>query len=122
MKPNVTAFVRSKIKVTNRMFDEVLSPGDLILFSLADRPVMSGDVRFEGDRDFLEERLGIYEEYMSRPYVMGRDLVDSGLEPAEDFHEILGYAHKLRLAGIDKEEALKQCLAYARKLRRGQTK
>ena len=122
MKPNVTAFVRSKIKVTNRMFDEVPSPGDLILFSLADRPVMSGDVRFEGDRDFLEERLGIYEEYMSRPYVMGRDLVDSGLEPAEDFHEILGYAHKLRLAGIDKEEALKQCLAYARKLRRGQTK
>ena len=54
---------------------------------------------------------------MDKPHVMGRDLVAAGFEPAEDFSEILAYAHKLRLAGIDKESALKQTLAYARQLR-----
>ena len=54
---------------------------------------------------------------MAKPYVMGRDLIAAGLEPGEDFTEILEYAHKLRLAGIEKESALKQTLSYARKLR-----
>jgi hypothetical protein len=35
-----------------------------------------------------------------------------------DFSEILAYAQKLRLAGIEKESALRQTLAYAGKLRR----
>ena len=52
---------------------------------------------------------------MSRPYVTGKDLIDAGLSPGENFKEILGYAHKLRLAGVPKDEALKQALAYARK-------
>ena len=34
----------------------------------------------------------------------------------EDFKDILAYAHKLRLARIEKASALKQTLAYARKL------
>ena len=55
---------------------------------------------------------------MAKPYVMGRDLIEAGLEPGEDFSEILVHAHKLRLAGIDKEPALKQALSYARKLRK----
>ena len=60
----------------------------------------------------------VYEEYMSRPFVAGRDLVEAGLEPGADFSEILSYAHKLRLAGIEKKSALKQTLAYAKKLRK----
>ena len=55
---------------------------------------------------------------MAKPHVMGRDLIDAGLEPGEDFSEILAYAHKLRLAGIEKESALKQALTYARKMRK----
>ena len=117
MKPNMVAYSRSKVKNTNKMFDEVPSPKDLILFSVADRPVMAGDFKFQGDRDFLEERLKIYQNTMSEPYVMGRDLIESGLEPGEDFKEILDYAHKLRLACIPKSEALKQVLSYAKKLR-----
>ena len=46
---------------------------------------------------------------------MGRDLIAAGLKPGEDFGELLEYAHKLRLAGIDKDTALKQVLAMARK-------
>ena len=118
MKPNMVAYSRSKVKVTNRMFDGVPAPGDLVLFSLADRPVMAGNFRFEGDRDFLEERLKTYRNTMAEPYVMGRDLIEAGFEPGEDFSEILEYAHKLRLAGIRKPEALKQVISYAEKLRK----
>ena len=52
---------------------------------------------------------------MAKPYVTGRDLSEAGLEPGEYFADILAYAHKLRLAGIEKESALKQTLSYARK-------
>ena len=59
---------------------------------------------------------------MAKPYVMGRDLIEAGLEPGEDFSEILEYAHKLRLAGIEKESALKQALTYARKMRKSKSR
>ena len=115
MRPNMIAYAKSPIKKTNRLFDEAVSPYDLILFSTID---MFSE-RYEGEREdnqaFLLERLEIYKEYMSRPYVTGQDLIDAGFVPGENFKEILGYAHKLRLAGIPKEEALKQVLAYAQK-------
>ena len=117
MKPNVAAYSKPSLKSTNRMFDAAVAPEDLIWFAMADKPVMSGTEKFSGDSEFLFERLRAYEETMAAPYVMGRDLIDAGLEPGEDFTEILAYAHKLRLAGIDKDTAMKQVLAYARKLK-----
>ena len=118
MRPNVIAFSKPVIKSTNRMFDAAAAPEDLIWFAEADKPVISGTVEFSGDREFLFDRLRLYEEIMAKPHVMGRDLIEAGLEPGDDFAEILGYAHKLRLAGIEKESALKQTLTYARKLRK----
>ena len=118
MKPNVAAHTKPALKSTNRMFDRAEAPEDLIWFAIADRPVFAGEEAFSGDTEFLLERLAAYEEIMARPYVMGRDLVAAGFEPGEDFSEILEYAHKLRLAGIEKDLALKQVLAYARDLRK----
>ena len=112
MKPNMKSFSRSSVKSTNHMFDEAAVPKDLIYMAMADKPVMSGDVPFEGDSAFLFERLKVYEETMARPYVTGKDLIEAGLEPGEYFGELLAYAHKLRLAGIDKKTALKQVLSY----------
>jgi tRNA nucleotidyltransferase (CCA-adding enzyme) len=117
MKPNVAAYSKPALKSTNRMFDKAEAPEDLIWFAESDKPVLAGSDEFSGDREFLLERLDEYNEIMARPYVMGRDLIAAGLEPGEDFTEILEYAHKLRLAGIEKESALKQTLSYARKLR-----
>lgn len=122
MKPNVAAYAKPALKSTNRMFDQAEVPEDLIWFAEADKPVLAGSDEFSGDRAFLLERLKEYKEIMARPYVMGRDLIDSGLEPGEDFTEILEYAHKLRLAGIEKESALKQTLSYARKIRNNDAK
>ena len=54
---------------------------------------------------------------MSRPFVQGADLVKAGFQPGKDFSEALAYAHKLRLAGVEKEEALHQTVGFLSKLR-----
>ena len=117
MKPNILAGARSALKSTNRMFDQSTDPEGLICLALADergRITQAGPVDHS---DFLFDRLSVFRELMARPCVMGRDLIDAGLEPGADFTEILDYAHKLHLAAVPKDTALKQVLAYARKLR-----
>ena len=118
MQPNTKAAHGSSVKSTNKMFWEAKEPYDLILLSLSDAYGKTAPRPFFDTEPFLTERLAVYEEYMSRPFVAGRDLVEAGLEPGADFSEILSYAHKLRLAGIEKKSALKQTLAYAKKLRK----
>ena len=98
------------------MFDRAVDPEGLICIALADERGRITQAPAADHEDFLYERLALFRELMSRPYVMGRDLIDAGLKPGVEFTEILEYAHKLRLAGIPKENALKQTLAYARKL------
>ncbi|MBQ5804241.1 MAG: hypothetical protein IIW22_00520, partial [Erysipelotrichaceae bacterium] len=115
MKPNAVFHDKVSIKTTNRMFDQAMEPVDLIYISMADKPLIMGNDVFTDSSDFLFERYGIFKETMSRPYVTGKDLIDAGLEPDESFSKILEYAHKLRLAGIEKESALKQTLAQFRK-------
>ncbi len=103
MKPNITARASSAVKTTNRMFDESVDPIALIGFSECD----------SGKSDalpWLEERYGIYLDYMSRPFVTGKDLIEAGAMPGEDFSALLAFAHKLRLAGVPKEQALRQTL------------
>ena len=119
MRPNVVSFSKPSVKSTNRVFDEAIAPKDLIYFAMSDKPVVAGNETFSGDSGFLFERLAEYEDTMAKPYVMGRDLIDAGLEPGDYFTELLEYAHKLRLAGIEKGSALKQTLAYARKYKNG---
>ena len=117
MRPNIAAYNRTSLKSTNRMFDAAAAPGDLIYFAQADHPVVSGSEEFSGDPEFLEERLRSYLDTMAQPHVTGRDLIEAGIEPGEQMGELLDYAHKLRLAGIDRESAMKQVLAQARKSR-----
>lgn len=117
MKPNMSASSGASVKSTNRMFDEAADPRDLVYMALCDKPVMSGSRPFTGDPGFLFGRLKAYEDTMAKPYVAGRDLVEAGLKPGQDFAELLAYAHKLRLAGIDKKTALKQVLSMAKKRR-----
>lgn len=114
MRPNILAERPAKVKSTNKMFDEALDPEDLILLSECDDAgrIPSGT----GNGEFLIERFQIYRDFMVMPHVTGDDLIAAGLTPGVEFSEILGYAHKLRLAGIDKDSALKQTLRFAKKL------
>ncbi|MBR5323012.1 MAG: tRNA nucleotidyltransferase [Clostridia bacterium] len=115
MKPNVLAFGKSSVKSTNKLFDKAIDPEALIYLSASDSSGKISSCNHVSNVEFLTERLEIFKEYMSRPYVMGRDLIEAGLHPNEKFAEYLEYAHKLRLAGVEKESALKQTLSFARK-------
>ena len=117
MKPNTVAGARSSIKTTNRMFDQAIDPEGLLCIALADDRGRISTVHRGDNEVLLRDRLAIFKEIMARPHVMGRDLMEAGLTPGADFSEILSYAHKLRLAGVEKGSALKQTLAYARQLR-----
>ena len=116
MRPNALAAFGSSVKATNKMFDSVGAPKDLFYFAKADHfgRICAAPSLFH--EDFLLERLRIYEDVMREPYVMGKDLIDAGLKAGPSFSLLLAHAHKLRLAGVKKEEALKQTLAYEREL------
>lgn len=113
MKPVAMLNTGASQKSFNRMFDESVSPSELLYLAFSD----SGGLPEELKQELLL-RLARFREIMSRPYVQGADLVKAGLEPDKSFSEILSYAHKLRLAGTEKENALKQTLSYAKRLRK----
>lgn len=119
MKPNTLAAANSAKKVSNKMFDQSVDPEGLICLALADDRGRITEVPKPSTEGYLYERLEIFRQLMAQPFVQGRDLVEAGLKPDRDFTEILAYAHKLRLAGTPKDNALKQTLAYARQLRAG---
>ena len=116
MKPNTVAAAGSAEKVTNRMFDRAVDPDGLVCIALADDRGRIMENPTPDREDFLIARLAVYRDLMARPCVMGRDLIEAGLKPNAAFTEILAYAHKLRLAGVPRDSALKQTLAYARTL------
>ncbi len=118
MKPNVIVASGASIKTSNRMFDRAVDPEALICLSMADGQGTISRCPYVSCEENLEARLDAYRETMAQPHVMGRDLIDAGLEPGADFSDFLALAHKLRLAGIPKDDALKQVLAEARKKRR----
>jgi tRNA nucleotidyltransferase (CCA-adding enzyme) len=118
MQPNAKAAHNSSVKSTNKMFWESKEPNDLILLALSDAYGKVAPRPFYDTEPFLRERFAIFNEYMARPYVKGSDLIAAGITQGADFSEMLDYAHKLRLAGIEKESALRQTLAYAGKLRK----
>lgn len=118
MKPNVIVASGASIKTSNRMFDRAVDPEALICLSMADGQGTISRCPYVSCEENLEARLDAYRKTMAQPHVMGRDLIDAGLEPGADFSDFLALAHKLRLAGIPKDDALKQVLAEARKKRR----
>ncbi len=117
MGPNMMADAISSEKATTRMFDQSACPEDLLLLAKADHLGKGTAESYSISEAFLQERLALYKERMAQPYVQGRDLIEAGFNPGVAFSEALDYAHKMRLAGVPKEDALKQTIAYIRKLR-----
>lgn len=118
MKPNTLAAANASCKSTNKLYDQAVDPVALICIATADhlgRITQEPPVSYEA---FLTSRLEHYRSCMALPCITGKDLIAAGCTPGDDFKEILGYAHKLHLAAIPKENALKQTLAYVRTLRK----
>lgn len=122
MQPNKKAREASHVKSFMGMFDLSVCPEDLLLLAKADHlgrlgAGMQREVLADGYAETeckLREMLAVYKERMSLPYVMGKDLIAAGAEPGPVFTDALAYAHKLRLAGIPKEEQLSQTMGYLR--------
>lgn len=110
MKPYVMLRACSSLKSFNRLFDESVSPEELLYLAFSDNPKMT-----EEEKDCLFNKLSEFREIMSRPFVTGKDLIEAGLSPDRSFSELLSFSHKLRLAGISKESALKQTLSLGKK-------
>ncbi len=124
MQPNKKAREASHARSFMTMFDQSVCPEDLLLLAKADHMgrLGPGTRRDAVQEDYAEterrlrEMLLVYKDRMSKPYVMGRDLMAAGAEPGPLFSDALSYAHKLRLAGFSKEEQLAQTMGYLRKV------
>ena len=120
MKPNTMAAMGSSVKATNKLFDNSCDPNGLICLAICDSLGQITEESHVSYNAFFRERIAIFREIMSRPYVMGQDLVDAGIRPDKNFSDYLSYAHKLRLAGVEKESALKQTINYIKKHQKGE--
>ena len=112
MKPNGYQRDHADTKKFCKMFDGSVCPEDLLLLAKADHMGRVNPSPYDEDEAELRRKLEIYKERMARPFVQGRDLVECGLKPGPEFHDALEYAHKLRLAGVPKDQALRQTLGF----------
>jgi tRNA nucleotidyltransferase (CCA-adding enzyme) len=125
MQPNMRAAAGAGDKSFMRLFDASVAPDDLLLLAKADWLGRIGPEsdRAQMERDYeeiekkLRDELALYRERMAAPCVMGRDLVEAGIQPGPRMGEGLAYAHKLRLAGLSKDEQLRQTLGFLRRNR-----
>lgn len=93
------------------LFDRAACPEDLLLLSRAARTEADPDAERRS-----ADMLALYRERMSRPCVMGRDLIEAGARPGPLMGMALERAHALRLAGRPKHEQLCAALDYLRQL------
>ena len=114
MRPNLLAAQKSGAKATCSLFDRSVCPEDLLLLARADYFGKGNACEYEQTERFLHEALTLFHHRMAQPCVTGADLVQAGFSPGEHFGAALAFAHKLRLAGVEKASALKQTAAYLR--------
>jgi len=105
MKPH-TLCNHGSIKSKNRYFDKCISPRDSILLSYTDTINENELMKF--DSGWWDEKIRVYEDMKSKPEVTGKDLINLGYAPGPLFKEILNKCHEIHLAGICREDVLRQ--------------
>ena len=117
MRPTLMAQQKSSAKSMCKMFDTAIAPEDLILLAKADHYGRYNAGPYDETEQYLKDHLAIYRQRMAMPCVMGADLMLAGFQPGKEFKAALEYAHKLQLAGVPKDRALAQTLAFLKKLK-----
>ena len=110
MKPNRMAAQRARERSFMLLFEESVSPDDLLLLARADHEGSLGTGPYEGTERFLRAMLRLYRERAAAPAVAGEDLLRAGMEPGPAMGAALRLGRKLQLAGAAKEDALRQVL------------
>ena len=108
MKPNLYAAQNSGQKAWNRLFDRSACPEDLLLLAKADHRGRINAAPYAETERTIRARLSAFEEMMAEPHITGADLLAHGIQPGEKMGRLLEEAHRLRLAGVKKEDALRQ--------------
>jgi len=116
MRPNMIADQGASAKAFCKLYDASCSPEDLLLVSEADFRGCAANEPYDEKRKYLYDMLELFHKRMKKPYVKGEDLIKAGYKPGREFGEALEYAHKLRLAGVSKREALCQTFSYMEKV------
>ena len=114
MRPGALVKERAGQKAYNRLFDKSVCPHDLVLLTCADSGGRAGQGAVAFDRAELDVRVEAFDELMEGPYVTGKDLLALGVEPGPAMGEVLAFAHKMRLSGVGRDEALSQCAGFWR--------
>lgn len=114
MEPNKCAAAHSTVKKTNHMFDNSINAKDLLLLAECDALSSADKNSYSVKKEFLTSRLIQYYKILKEPDITGKDLILYGIKPGKTMGDALEYAHKLKLAGIEKETAIKQVLSYAK--------
>ena len=124
MRPNMMPGQKAGDKAYMHLFDSSVCPDDLLLLSEADYlgcrtefPASPDHAEgYEATKQLLLRKLRDYRQLMSKPYITGADLVREGIKPGPELGKALEYAHKLRLAGVDRETAVLQVKGYLKSL------
>ncbi len=114
MQPNNLARNNSSVKATNKMFDRAIDKYGLILLAEADNKGRICEDKITNNMTYLLDRYALYQEYMRKDYIRAKDLQMMGIPEGKQYKELLEFAHKLRLAGVEKDKALKQVEALYR--------
>lgn len=120
MRPNMLVAQHAGEKAYMKLFDQAISAPDLLLLAKADHQGRTVYPPYEGYEEVLRAQLARYRVRMAAPCVRGADLTAAGLTPGPAFKTALDLAHRLQLAGVRKEDALKQVLAAAKNAREKQ--
>ena len=105
MKNNIDVDINNDYEI-NKLFFSLRNINDYIYLKMC----------INDSYNYLLDKVKPYEELIKHPYVMGKDLVENGLEPGEYFTIALNYANDLILSGINKEEALHKTIQYIKKI------
>lgn len=118
MHPNNMVSQDSSRKSFNKLFDRICSPEALIHLASSDNAGSVPDHPRSDREPALWRHLDDYSALMKQPWFTREELLAAGVSPNADMENVLAYAHKLRLAELDRQNALGQILAYARKFSR----
>lgn len=93
---------------SNKWFDGISFPKDLVYFAVADKANHRDPQRLI----FLLKRYDIYTKTINESSITGKDLLSLGIKADDNFSYYLKYARSLALQGVKKDEILKMVKEY----------
>lgn len=101
----------AKVMRLLEIYDSALEPEDAL--ALSEILSVFAESGSGGGSALMQENkaaLKLYNERVGKPAVTGRDLIQAGVKPGPEIGKAVKFGEKLRLSGVEKEEAMKQVL------------